>query len=281
MKCNHPRSGFELASLCPFPTTITIVVYSYADSCRKIHNDKWQAFFKKYISHFIVTFACKRELVTEQRLQYIDPHSYGYQRCVFHVLLILNRRPRGPLCWLSLLHLITNWSDSQTPSGVPRAPSAGYGFPYHISSLTRLISNSIGGSKGPLCRAVAFSTTSRPQLTGFLSTPSYIIVQSPTQSLEWHVWSSSSGNNCHAVQNPSLFRCISLWVYNGLLPCPISSAKSAYAISFDYWPLECVVSFRCITLEWHVCKCYFWLSAICMCVSYHIHLLTYTPVFVG
>ena len=37
-----------------------------------------------------------------------------------------------------------------------------------------------------------------------------------------------------------------------LLPCPISSAKSAYAISFDYWPLECVTSFRCITLEWHV-----------------------------
>ena len=33
----------------------------------------------------------------------------------------------------------------------------------------------------------------------FLSSPSYIIVQSPTQSLEWHVWSSSSGNNCHAV----------------------------------------------------------------------------------
>ena len=26
-----------------------------------------------------------------------------------------------------------------------------------------------------------------------------IIVQSPTQSLEWHVWSSSNGNNCYAV----------------------------------------------------------------------------------
>ena len=26
-----------------------------------------------------------------------------------------------------------------------------------------------------------------------------IIVQSPTQSLEWHIWSSSSGNNCHAA----------------------------------------------------------------------------------
>ena len=37
------------------------------------------------------------------------------------------------------------------------------------------------------------------KLTDFLSSPSYIIVPSPTQSLEWHVWSSSSGNNCHAV----------------------------------------------------------------------------------
>ena len=39
----------------------------------------------------------------------------------------------------------------------------------------------------------------------------------------------------------------------GFLPCPISSARSAYAISFDYWPLEYVTSFRSITLEWHVC----------------------------
>ena len=38
------------------------------------------------------------------------------------------------------------------------------------------------------------------------------------------------------------------------LPCPISSAKSTHTISFDYWPLECVTSFRRITLLWHVCS---------------------------
>ena len=43
-----------------------------------------------------------------------------------------------------------------------------------------------------------------PKLTDFLSSPSYIIVQSPTQSLGWHVWSSSSGNNCHAFTGHSL-----------------------------------------------------------------------------
>ena len=34
--------------------------------------------------------------------------------------------------------------------------------------------------------------------------------------LEWPVWSSSSGNNCHAVQRVTLFRCVSLWEYNGI-----------------------------------------------------------------
>ena len=111
--------------------------------------------------------------------------------------LCLSRSPdaqpevRGPLCWLSLLHLITNWSGPQTPSGVPRAPSAGWWL-----SLPHLFSNS-----------------SDLQLTDLLSSPSYIIVQSPTQSLEWHVWSSSSGNNCHAVQRSlssgaSVYECI-------------------------------------------------------------------------
>ena len=99
-----------------------------------------------------------------------------------------------------------------------------------------LISNSIGGPKGPFCRVVAFSTTPFlqllwSQLTDFLSSPSYIIVQSPTQSLEWHVWSSSSGDNCHAVHRSlssgaSVYECTM-----GFLPCPIFSVKPAYAIS--------------------------------------------------
>ena len=38
--------------------------------------------------------------------------------------------------WLSLLHLISNFSGPHTPSGFPRAPSAGRGFLYHVSSIT-------------------------------------------------------------------------------------------------------------------------------------------------
>ena len=46
-------------------------------------------------------------------------------------------------------------------------------------------------------------------------------------SLEWHVWSSSSRNNCHAVHRSLSFGA-SVWLYHGILPCPILSAKPAY-----------------------------------------------------
>ena len=49
-------------------------------------------------------------------------HSYGRQRCVFLVLLMLNRWPRGPLCWVmafftaSYQHLL--WTPThQGPNG--------------------------------------------------------------------------------------------------------------------------------------------------------------------
>ena len=117
--------------------------------------------------------------------------------CVVLVLLDCSTGGLGaqPL-WdmFSFQHLLSNWSGLQTQSGVPRAPYAGLWL-----SLPHLLSNS-----------------SDLQLTDFLSSPSYLIVQSPTQSLEWHVWSSSSGNNGHAVHRS---------------PCPIFSAKPAYAIS--------------------------------------------------
>ena len=116
----------------------------------------------------------------------------------------------------------TNWSDLQTQSGVLRAPSAGWWL-----SLPHLVSNS-----------------SDLQLIDFLSSPSYIIVQSPTHylpmtghrdvslpvSLEWYVWLSLNGNNCHAVHR-SLSSGASVWLYHGFLPCPILSAKPAYVIS--------------------------------------------------
>ena len=78
-----------------------------------------------------------------------------------------------PLLWLSALCL------SRSPGLLNRRPGS------------------------PLCWVQASSTASCHQrvskVTDFLSSPSYITVQSPTQTLEWHVWSSSSWNKCHAV----------------------------------------------------------------------------------
>ena len=73
------------------------------------------------------------------------------------------------LSWLSLPHLLSNSSDLQLNRESRGPLLLGGGFPYHILSPTHLSSNS---------------------LTSCLH---------HSISLEWHVWSSSSGNFCHAV----------------------------------------------------------------------------------
>ena len=100
--------------------------------------------------------------------------------------------------WLSLLHLISNFSGPQTPSGFLRAPSTGRGSPYHISSITRT----------PALTATATLTSVSTELYN-----SSTSTQSPTRSLKSHIWSSSSGNNCHAVRRSlfsgaSVYECI-------------------------------------------------------------------------
>ena len=73
-----------------------------------------------------------------------------------------------------------------------------------------------------------------------------------TQSLEWHVWSSSSGNNCYAVQR-------SLSSGASVYECIIGFFSLSHFVSQVHLrdfssevPSECVTSFRCITLEWQV-----------------------------
>ena len=80
-------------------------------------------------------------------------------------------------CWLSLLHLISNFSSPQTPSGFLRAPSAGCVFTYHISSLS--VSNS--------------PTTAR-WLSSWLR---YIIVQHPLDR-PLDLWNRMF--NCHQAE---------------------------------------------------------------------------------
>ena len=161
-------------------------------------------------------------------------------------------------CWLSLPHLGTYGSPNLL--GVPRAPSAECGFPYHILSPTRLNSKSLGGPEGPLRQAVAFSTTSCLWLlwspTHWLPVSTELYDSSNAHSiahsiLEWHVWSSSSGNNCHAVQRllssgASVYECI-MGFY--LVPFRQPNPPARFLLITGHWN---VTSSRCITLEWHI-----------------------------
>ena len=125
-------------------------------------------------------------------LKYFDPHSYGRQRCVFLVLLMLNRRPWGPLCWV---------------------------LAFFTASYQQLLwsPNSIGVHEGPFGRVwlslphlvlllLQLCCNSNCHLTSVLTVlyNSSTLTRSPTRSLEWHDWSSSSGKNCHAVHRFSL-----------------------------------------------------------------------------
>ena len=167
-----------------------------------------------------------------------------------------------PLLWPATLCLSRS-PDAQPEAQRPTL--LGDGFLYCILSATSLDPNSIGGSEPlrpgvaflttlvynsvyssnwnpsgaprPLRPNVALPTTSRqtppPTLTWTLLTSvltelynSSMPTQSPTRSLKSHIWSSSSGNNCHAVHRSlssgaSVYEC-TMGIF---LPHPISSAN--------------------------------------------------------
>ena len=159
------------------------------------HNDKGRAktFFNKICtSHFILRvrkgysrFYGERELETEQNCNILTP---------------------------------TLMAVSVVSFSFSRAAQPDDGFLYCILSATSLDPNSIRGPEGhiglvwlSLPHLVSNSNCILTVLTELYnsSTPT----QSPTQSLEWFVWSSSSGNNCYAVQRSlssgaSVYECI-------------------------------------------------------------------------
>ena len=150
-------------------------------------------------------------------------------RCVFLVLLMLKWRPRGD----GFLYCILSASSPDLSSSGPQVPSAWCGFPYHISTPLELELNWNRNST-QLAR--------RTQL-------SYIIVRCPLD-----LWNRMF-NRHQAEITIMQFRGHSLLVHQSVLALwdlhlvPYYKPYSAHAISFDYWPLECVTSFWCITLE--------------------------------
>ena len=125
-------------------------------------------------------FYCERELETEQNCNILTPTLMAVSVVSFSFSRAAPSEARGPNSLLD------------------------DGFLYCILSPTGL-QNSIGHSRGSLRPGVAFPTPSCLwrlwSLTVWLPVLTELYNSStPTQSLEWHVWSSSSGNNCHAVQ---------------------------------------------------------------------------------
>ena len=105
--------------------------------------------------------------------------------------------------------LYSIFSGSQLNRG-PRAPSAWRGFPYHISSITL----------SPILTATVLTSVLTELYNSSKPT------QSPNRSLKSHVWSSSSGNNCHAVHRSLSFGASVYECTMGIfLPRPISSAN--------------------------------------------------------
>ena len=138
---------------------------------------------------------------------------------------------RGPLCWLSLLRLIQQLLWTPTYQGLQEPLRPGLAFP----TTSRLYNSNCNCLTSVLTELYNSSTSA----------------QSPTRSLEWLVWSSSRGNNCHAV-NRSLSSGASVYECTmGILACPILLANFSQRDFLSYLPLACVTSFRCITLEWH------------------------------
>ena len=111
---------------------------------------------------------------------------------------------------------------SRSPGLLNQRPSSLLAFSTASCLQNSPISILNRGSRGPLLLGAVFLYCILSpmglvsKLTDFPSSPSYIIVQSPTQSLEWHVWPSSRGNNRHAFHR-SLSSGASVYDYCGIL----------------------------------------------------------------
>ena len=172
------------------------------------NKDERRLLKKKYTSHFI-SKVCVWEGVGDwiKTATYWHPQPLWTSPCVVLVLLGCSTGGLGaqPL-WdmFSFQHLLTNWSGLQNSLGSRGPLLLGGGFPYHILSLTNWL---------PVFTELYNSSIAH------------------SISLEWHVWSSSSGNNCHAVHRSlssgaSVYECTT-----GFYLVPFFSAKPANAIS--------------------------------------------------
>ena len=166
---------------------------------------------------------------------------------------MLNRRPRGSLCWV-ICYILS--ATSQVPKlhrGSRGPPRPGVAFPTTFRLQLAWNSNSTG-------TRTAFCSIRRPYIAfklprGDIDTPPrlrnffrYLAIGMCHFCYFWNGLCDRHRAEITVMQ----FTGHSLPLHHsevGPSPCPILSAEQTCAISFDYWPLGCVTSFRCITLE--------------------------------
>ena len=149
----------------------------------------------------------------------LTPLLWPSALCLSRSPELLNRRPRGPLCWVRAFFTATYqhllWTPTQSGASSP--------FGLVWLSLPHLVHNSVRSLTGTNLTSVLTELYNSSTST-----------QSPTRSLKSHVWSSSSGNNCHAVHRSlssgaSVYEC-TMGIFFYLVP--FRQTISAHAISF-------------------------------------------------
>ena len=166
------------------------------------------------------------------------PQSYGRQRCVF---LVLHGCSTGP------------WSKLFCVLAFPTTRVYLRLLLYCLPSFSPISPGSLNSTDR--------NSTRRPYITfklprADMDTPPRLLpisgdwdVSLPL-SLEWPVWSSSSGNKLSSSSEVTLFRCVSLWEYNGIF---FTSSHFISQFPPTRFPLITATrmchSFRCITLN--------------------------------
>ena len=117
---------------------------------------------------------------------------------------MLNRKPRGSaFCWVLAFSTTSCHQWVSKTIRVPRAPSSGCCFPYHILSAFSLDPNSSGAPRTPSAwRGFPYHISSLTPTPDFLSWLSYILVQRPLKRL-LNLW-----NGMFDLTGASVYECI-------------------------------------------------------------------------
>ena len=179
-----------------------MLIYTYTCSCRihtdAMNNDERSLLYKYIPLTLFATFVCERELRPNRTAIYWPPLLWPSALCLSRSPGLLNRRPRGPLCWVIAFFIACYQQLLWNPTNRgPRGPLRP-GLAFLIKSYQQLNSNCLRPLNRPLNLLNGTFDRHQAEIT---------VMQFTGHSLLVH----------HSEVVPS--------------PCPILSAELTYAIS--------------------------------------------------